>query len=373
MNRNNACTRPLNNYTSFRRRSPKPRGCFDLDEKRQRASELSREVSDPGLWQDRERGQKLSQELSRLSGEVGQWEGLQRDIAANLDVAAELEKEPDLELEAEIAASAKELSAQFAKLELSVFFTNPFDGRGAIISISAGAGGTDAQDWAEMLLRMMIRFCERRGFTAAIVDQQGGQEAGIKSATLEVAGSYAYGWLKGEAGVHRLVRISPYDAEAMRHTSFALVDVIPDLGDIADVEIKDEDVRVDVFRASGHGGQSVNTTDSAVRVVHIPTGITVSVQNERSQQQNKATAFKILKSRLSLRQAQEREREERKIRGSVKSAEWGSQIRSYVLHPYKLVKDHRTGLETSDADAVLRGELDEFAEKYVRWLAAEKR
>lgn len=330
-------------------------------------------MQDPGLWQNRERGRELSTQLAALEGEVGQWEGLAADVAATLELTRELERERDSELEAEVAKKAKELLAQFKKLELGAFLTGIFDERGAIVSISAGAGGTDAQDWAEMLLRMLIRFCERRGFKVAIVDQQGGQEAGIKSATFEVAGRYAYGWLKGEAGVHRLVRISPFDAEAMRHTSFALIDIIPDLGDLSDIEIKDEDIRVDVFRASGHGGQSVNTTDSAVRVVHIPTGITVSVQNERSQQQNKATAFKILKSRLSLRQSQEREREERKIRGSVKSAEWGSQIRSYVLHPYKLVKDHRTGLETSGVDAVLSGELDEFAESYVRWLATEKR
>jgi len=325
------------------------------------------------LWENRERAQLVTTQLSSLKGEVGQWENIARDVAATLELAQELEHERDSELEAEVEKKAEELAAQFQKLELFAFFTGRFDEHGAIVSISAGAGGTDAQDWAEMLLRMLIRFCERRGFKVSIVDQQRGQEAGIKSATFEVSGGYAYGWIKGEAGVHRLVRISPFDAEAMRHTSFALVDIIPDLGDLSDIEIKDEDIRVDVFRASGHGGQSVNTTDSAVRVVHMPTGITVSVQNERSQQQNKATAFKILKSRLSVRQAEEREAHERKIRGSVKSAEWGSQIRSYVLHPYKLAKDHRTGLETSDVDAVLSGELDMFAEKYVKWLSAQER
>ncbi len=314
----------------------------------------------------------MTTELAQLEGEAARWEELAQDVASTLALAKELAGERDSELEAEVGRKTKELAGQFQKLELFAFFTGQFDERGAIVSISAGAGGHDAQDWAEMLLRMLIRFCERRGFSVKIVDTQPGQEAGIKSSTLEVIGHYAYGWLKSEAGVHRLVRISPFDAEAMRHTSFALVDIIPDLGDLSDIEIRDEDIRVDVFRSSGHGGQSVNTTDSAVRIVHIPTNITVSVQNERSQHQNKETALKILRSRLGKRQAEEREAEERTIRGSVKSAEWGSQIRSYVLHPYKLVKDHRTGLETSDVDAVLRGELDTFAESYVKWLTTQK-
>ncbi|OJI07620.1 peptide chain release factor 2 [bacterium CG10_46_32] len=327
-------------------------------------------MQDPKLWENRERAQSLTQELSQLKDEILTWENLERDIASNLDMAEELSREPDSDYESEITKAATELSARFKKLELSVFFMGKFDTTGAIVSISAGAGGTDAQDWAEMLFRMIIRFCERKGFIVKIVDQQAGQEAGIKSATLEVLGNYAYGWLKGEAGVHRLVRLSPFDSDGARHTSFALIDIIPDLGDVAQIDIQDDEIRVDVFRASGHGGQSVNTTDSAVRIVHIPTGITVSVQNERSQQQNKATAMKILKSRLAKKQEEDREQEERTIRGTVKSAEWGSQVRSYVLHPYKLAKDHRTGLETSDVDAVLRGELDMFAESYVRWLAS---
>ncbi|MDZ4221619.1 MAG: peptide chain release factor 2, partial [Patescibacteria group bacterium] len=337
------CTKPYNNYKSFRTKSPKQRSCFDLAKKRSRIKELEQLAQDGALWENRERAQHLTRDLSSLKNSVAQWEDLERDIFSTLELARELVSERDAELEAEIAGKTRELEKKFRKMELAVFFTHPFDERGAIVSISAGAGGTDAQDWAEMLLSMLIRFCERKGFSARIVDRQAGHEAGIKSAAFEVSGSHAYGWLKSEAGVHRLVRMSPFDADGSRHTSFALVDIIPDLGDLADIEIQDEEVRIDVFRASGHGGQSVNTTDSAVRLVHIPTGITVSVQNERSQQQNKATAFKILKSRLSVRQAEEREAAERKIRGSVKSAEWGSQIRSYVLHPYKMVKDHRTG------------------------------
>ncbi len=300
------------------------------------------------------------------------WGELEREVFSNLELAQEFLKEDDQDLAREIESKVKDLVKQFQKLELSVFLNGKFDSKGAIVSISAGAGGTDAQDWAEMIESMLIRYAEAKGFKTRIVDRQKGQEAGIKSSTFEVTGINAYGWLKSESGVHRLVRISPFDAEAMRHTSFALADVIPDLGDVEDVEIKEEDLRVDVFRASGHGGQSVNTTDSAVRMVHKPTNITVSVQNERSQQQNKQTALKILKSRIAQKLELEREEEERKIRGDVKSAEWGSQIRSYVLHPYKMVKDHRTNFEAQDVDSVLRGELDKFAESYVKWLVKNK-
>ena len=304
-----------------------------------------------------------------MRDEAGKWESLEQDCESTLELAQELENDKDKDLEQEVEQKAKQLAQSFADMEFFVFFNKKFDDKGAIISISAGAGGTDAQDWAEMLERMLLRFCESKDFKTKMIDRQTGQEAGIKSSTFEVQGKFAYAYLKGESGVHRLVRISPFDAEKMRHTSFALVDIIPDLGDADDIEIKDEDLRVDVFRASGHGGQSVNTTDSAVRIVHEPSGIVATCQNERSQQQNKQTAMKILKSRLIQKQEQEREQEERKIRGDVKSAEWGSQIRSYVIHPYKMVKDHRTGEETSDVDAVLRGELDKFSESYVRWLA----
>ncbi|MDP6571270.1 MAG: peptide chain release factor 2 [Patescibacteria group bacterium] len=351
----------------------KQRGCFDLDKKRADIRNVEKEVQDPKLWDNRERAQLLTQNLASLKEDVGIWEDLELDASSTLDLAQELAKEKDRELESEVEKKLQELKAQFQKLELSVFLNGKFDNKGAIISISAGAGGTDAQDWAEMLERMLLRYAEQKGFSTRSVDRQQGQEAGIKSSMFEVKGKNAYGWLKSESGVHRLVRISPFDAEAMRHTSFALVDIIPDLGDVDDVEIREEDLRVDVFRASGHGGQSVNTTDSAVRIVHNPTNITVSVQNERSQQQNKQTAMKILKSRIAQKQEQERDDEERRIRGDVKSAEWGSQIRSYVLHPYKLVKDHRTNMEKQDVDSVLRGELDKFSESYVRWLVANKR
>lgn len=329
-------------------------------------------MQDPKVWDNRAAAQSLAEQLSAISGEVKKFRHLEHELRQALELGQELLDMADQELAKELKTKVDELAAQYRELEFLAFYNAPYDSRNAIVSISAGAGGTDAQDWAEMLLAMLVRWAEKKGYRAVLVDKQAGQEAGIKSATFEVIGQYAFGAFKSESGVHRLVRISPYDAEKMRHTSFAMVDVIPDLGDLADIELKDEELRIDVYRSSGHGGQSVNTTDSAVRIVHIPTGLTVTCQNERSQQQNKQTAFKILKSRLAQRAIEERDKTERKIRGAVKSAEWGSQIRSYVLHPYKLVKDHRTGLETQDVDAVLRGELDKFSESYVKWLVSNK-
>lgn len=350
--------------------------------KKERIIELEKQASSPAFWENQKQAQEITHQLSDFRDEVNTWESLSRDVVGTLEIAQDLEKEQDEELERDVIKKTEELLNNFERLEFTVFFQGKFsakgrpasgwDEHGAIVSISAGAGGTDAQDWAEMLERMLLRYCERKEFKTRILDRQQGAEAGIKSSTFEVSGKYAYAWLKSESGVHRLVRISPFDADKSRHTSFALVDIIPDLGDVKGIEIKDEDLRVDVFRASGHGGQSVNTTDSAVRIVHEPSKIVVTCQNERSQQQNKQTAMKILRSRLAQKQEQERDAQERRIRGDVKSAEWGSQIRSYVIHPYKMVKDHRTNLETSDVDAILRGELDKFSEFYIKWIFKQK-
>ncbi len=325
-----------------------------------------------GFWDDSSSAQDKMQYLSCLKTEVEQWDSLFYDIQATLEIAVELSGEQDEELRAEIEKKTKELEMRFSDLEFFVFFKDKFDSCGAIVSITSGAGGTDAQDWAEMLERIILRFCELKKFKAKILYRQPGQEAGIKSSTFEVSGKYAYGWLKSEAGVHRLVRLSPFDSDNARHTSFALVDIIPDLGDIEEIKISEEDIRIDVFRSSGHGGQSVNTTDSAVRIVHNPTGITVTCQNERSQQQNKEMAMKILKLRIIRKMEQEREEEERKIRGELKSAEWGSQIRSYVIHPYKMVKDHRTGEQTSDVDFVFSGGIENFSKEYLKWIAGSR-
>ena len=259
----------------------------------------------------------------------------------------------------------KYLEKKYNELEFFVLLSGEYDKNNAILAIHAGAGGVDAQDWAEMLLRMFLRYCEKKGFKINIVDKSVGNEAGLKSAVVEVVGKYAYGFLKSEAGVHRLVRISPFDAEKMRHTSFALAEVLPELEDV-EVVLKDDDLRIDTFMSSGPGGQGVNTTYSAVRIVHKPTNITVTCQNERSQQQNKETALKILKSKVYQYYQAEKEEEKQQLRGEFKEAAWGNQIRSYVLHPYRLVKDHRTEFETQNIESVLDGDVDGFVDAYLK-------
>ncbi len=348
---------------------PKQGGYFDLDTKRAQIAQCMEDMQQPDFWNNQEQAQKVTQTLSQLKEEVQSWEDLSSDIETALELAREFESGSDADLEEELRKQTEAYHKRYTTLEFMVLFSGPFDTYDAIVTVSAGAGGTDAQDWAQMLERMLLRYAERKDFKTQIIDRQTGQEAGIKSVTFSVSGRYAYGWLQSEAGVHRLVRLSPFDADKARHTSFAMVDIIPDLGDVADIDIADEDVRIDVFRASGNGGQSVNTTDSAVRMVHIPTGITVSCQNERSQQQNKAMALNILKSRLAQKQEAERLAKERAIRGETKSAEWGSQIRSYVLHPYKMVKDHRTNTETQDVDRILDGDIETFSRAFVKWKA----
>ena len=297
-------------------------------------------------------------DLQRLAADV---------IAAN-ELAVEAE---DPELGQEVEEGIAKLQAELAKLETEAMFSGDLDDRDVVLSIHAGAGGTDAQDWAEMLLRMYLRWAERDGFKVTIREALAGDEAGAKSATLEVAGPHAYGWLQSEHGVHRLVRLSPFDAAHRRHTSFASVDVIPDLGDEVEVEIDPEDLRIDTFRAGGPGGQYVNTTDSAVRITHLPTGVVASCQSERSQLQNRTVAMKLLKSRLAVIERRKRSEELAAVRGEQRAIDFGSQIRSYVQHPYQLVKDHRTNHETSSVDKVLDGDLDEFMEAYLRWSHAK--
>ncbi len=315
------------------------------------------------FWVDTRRAADVSQQTADLRREIETWETLHKE----LEELMELERLDDSSLKEEIEGKTRDLVERFSRLEFQTLFSGEHDPSNAIIAIHAGSGGTEANDWTEMLLRMYMRYVERKGMRIDVLSESRGEEAGIKSVMLRVVGRYAFGYLKSEAGVHRLVRISPFDAEKMRHTTFALVEVLPEFENLKEMEIDPKDLRIDTFLAGGHGGQSVQTTYSAVRVVHIPTGITVSCQNERSQLQNKETALKVLKSKLHQLALQEQRKEKQALRGEYTSAEWGNQARSYVLHPYKLVKDHRTDFETADAQAVLNGELDGFVEAYLRW------
>ncbi|MFA5128861.1 MAG: peptide chain release factor 2 [Patescibacteria group bacterium] len=320
----------------------------------------------PEFWKDQEAAKETNQRLNDLKEEVEVWEKLKKEVGDILDLAKLDQKDKEVSLREEIEKKYNELLVQFRKLEFFVLFSGPHDRANAILSIHAGTGGTEAQDWAEMLLRMYFRFCEKKGWKTEIIDETRGSEAGIKSITVRVTGRMAYGWLRSESGVHRLVRISPFDAEKMRHTSFALVEVLPEIDDVSEIKLDSKDLRIDTYLSSGHGGQSVQTTYSAVRVVHLPTGLTVSCQRERSQAQNKETALKILKAKILHLQEETRTKEIDKLRAGVLAA-WGNQIRSYVLQPYRMVKDHRTKLETADTDAVLNGDLEQFMEAYLKW------
>jgi len=320
----------------------------------------------PDLWSDQKEAQEAARRLASLQEEVGEWNGLAirvRDLKELLDLALD---EGDELLQTEIQADVEQVKVDLHQSEFKLLFQGEYDGSAALLAIHAGAGGTDSQEWTERLLRMYLRWADNRGFKTHVLDSSPGEEAGFKSATVEIAGSYAYGYLKAERGVHRLVRLSPFDAAHRRHTSFALVEVLPVTDDSTEVDIDLKDLRIDTFRSSGAGGQHVNKTSSAVRIVHLPTGIVASCQNERSQAQNRAMAMKVLRARLLERELLEREEQRARLKGEHVSAGWGNQIRSYVLHPYTMVKDHRTGYERGNVDAVLDGDLDDFIEVYLR-------
>ncbi len=323
-------------------------------------AELDAEAAKPDLWQDAQHAQEVMKQQARLQTRLEPWLGLQKDIT---DIA-ELATMDDASMAEDLTRQLGEVTARFDALKEQLKFSGPYDDHDAILSIHAGAGGTDAQDWASMLLRMYVRYAEKAGWQVTTVDESAGEEAGIKSVTLEISGDFAYGKLKGEHGVHRLVRLSPFNAES-RETSFAKVEVIPKIDTPEDIAIDDKDLRIDVYRSGGHGGQSVNTTDSAVRITHLPTGIVVAIQNERSQLQNKETAMTILRSRLAQLQLEQHAERLSDLKGPNEQAAWGNQIRSYVLHPYKQVKDLRTRHESSDPDAVLDGNLEPFIAAYL--------
>jgi peptide chain release factor 2 len=305
-------------------------------------------------------------QLSTLNDEIRTWRALEGKVNDLAELVTLSLQEKDVSLEQEIASELDQVSSQLDKLDFQLLLSGEYDRRDAILAIHAGAGGTESQDWAEMLLRMYIRWAERRGYGAELLDTSPGEEAGIKSAMLEISGDYAYGYLKSEHGVHRLVRLSPFDADHARHTSFVLVEVLPEVGEATEVHIAPDELKVETFRSSGPGGQHMQKTSSAVRITHLPTGLVASCQSQRSQYQNKEVALKVLQARL-LDMERTKEAEERaRLKGEHQNAAWGNQIRSYVLHPYKMVKDHRTGAETGNTTAVLDGDLDKFMEAYLR-------
>ncbi|MEW5957999.1 MAG: peptide chain release factor 2 [Chloroflexota bacterium] len=339
---------------------------FDLADKVKQAEALEKETGDPNFWNDQREAQAKMRHLSDLREEVDTWQGLSRRIKDALDLIDMAAAEEDDSLLAELSDEVESLAEQLDKLEFQLLFSGEHDKDAALLSIHAGAGGTESQDWAQMLMRMYTRWAEARGYDPELVDITVGEEAGIKSVTLEISGDYVYGYLKAERGVHRLVRISPFDASSRRHTSFALVEVVPDLETDIDIDLNPDDLEIDVYKSGGAGGQHVQKNATAIRIKHRPTGIVVTCQNERSQLQNKETAMRILRGRLYDLELKKQEEEQARLKGQHVEAGWGNQIRSYVLHPYKMVKDHRTSHEVGNAEAVLDGRLDDFIEAYLR-------
>jgi len=341
---------------------------FDFAALKNEQNQLRKESELPDLWDNPEKAQKLMKRLARLNERVQGWESLIQHLTDTLELA-ELDED---EFRAELETETEAIETEVNRREFNAMLSGEFDRGDAIFAIHAGAGGTDSQDWAEMLQRMYLRWMEQHGYETEIIDFTPGEEAGIKSVTISVSGRYAYGYLRSEKGVHRLVRLSPFDSNNRRHTSFAMVEVLPQVEDDVEIDIDPNDLRIDTYRSAGAGGQNVQKNDTAVRITHIPTGIVATCQNERSQTQNRENAMKVLKARLL--EIKEREKAEKlaDLRGEYTKAEWGSQIRSYVLHPYQMVKDHRTDYETGNTAAVLDGDLDDFIEAYLRQNVGEE-
>ncbi len=349
---------------------PWPWSIFDIADKEKDVTLLEKQSTASDFWQDQAHAKKVMRRLADNSRVVQQW----RELEEKLSDVSELIplSEEDESLQNELEKELDDIAAQLDTLEFQLSLGGEYDTRNAILAIHAGAGGTESQDWAEMLMRMYLRWAERRGYDAEVLDTSPGDEAGIKSTVIAVNGEYAFGYLKSEHGVHRLVRLSPFDADHARHTSFALVEVMPEAGEDIDLDVGPDDIKIDTYRSSGPGGQHMQKTSSAVRVTHLPTGLVVTCQSERSQHMNKDIALKILGARLLERELEKREEEKARLKGKRIEAGWGSQIRSYVLHPYRMVKDHRTDYETSQAEAVLDGELDGFIDAYLRSIIGEE-
>lgn len=334
-------------------------GHFDLDAKQAKINEIKEELNSPDIWSDITKSKELNSTLVNIQKEVDSYKNLVNELEDNIELINLMTDEELKEIDIE------KIKSEIEELEINTLFTEKYDNLNCFLEIHPGAGGTESQDWASMLLRMYKMFCDKYGYTYEEIDYQKGEEAGIKNATLKISGNYAYGYFKSEQGVHRLVRISPFDSNKRRHTSFASVSIIPEISQTKDVTINPDDIRIDVYRSSGKGGQGVNTTDSAVRITHYPSGIVVTCQNERSQIKNKEIALNILKSKLQKILDENNEKDINNLKNHI-NIEFGSQIRNYVLEPYKLVKDLRTGEETSNADAVLNGEIKNFMESYLR-------
>ena len=335
-------------------------GNFDLDNKSERINFLEKETTKPNFWNNREKSEQIIKEMNALKNETEEIISIKNEIESNLELIKLLDTEPDESIEDEIINSIPKIEELIEKEKRRVSLSGPYDRNDCILEIHPGAGGTESCDWASMLYRMYLRWCEKKGFKTTILDYQDGDEAGIKSVSIKISGSNVYGLLKRERGVHRLVRLSPFDSNNRRHTSFASVEITPEIEQDTSIDIDEKDLKIDVYRSTGAGGQGVNTTDSAVRITHLPTKIVVTCQNERSQIQNKEQAMKVLKNKLLLKKIEEQEEEMNKIKGIQSTINFGSQIRSYVMHPYSMVKDHRTGVETSNVDKVLDGDLDLF-------------
>ncbi len=341
---------------------------LNLPQKEQRILEMEEQMQSANFWADNEHAQRVSKEYNQLKNFYDFWTKLETDVTETLGLAKSESGQGSLEY---LKTQVSELELLYKKNRFVALLSKRYDDHNAIFSIHSGAGGVDAQDWADMLLRMFLRYCERRGFATEVIELSRGEQGGIKTAVVEVHGPYAYGLLKSEAGVHRLVRLSPFNPAHTRETSFALLELLPILEQQEEFKVDEKDLKIEANTASGHGGQSVNTTYSAIRITHIPSGIKVSIQNERSQHQNRELAMKILMAKLKALEEERLQKEKQEIRGEFKSAEWGNQIRSYVIHPYKLVKDHRTNYESTNPDSVLNGEIEDFVEKYLEKFSAQ--
>ena len=341
-------------------------GYFDVDSKKDEIVELEKVTHSSDFWNDTDKARDITLKLNELKDSVDHICGLRDDVVNNIDMISLIEEDFDNEIYDYLINSVDDIGNNISKLELETLLSGEYDHSGCILEVHSGAGGTEACDWALMLFRMYNRWCNSKGYKVEVLDYLDGDEAGLKRASIMVRGHNAYGFLKCEKGVHRLVRLSPFDSNNKRHTSFASVEVVPEVDNSVDIELRDEDLKIDVYRSSGAGGQSVNTTDSAVRITHLPTKIVVTCQNERSQIKNKEKALSILKGKLKLLEIEEKERELKALKGESMKIDFGSQIRSYVMHPYSMVKDHRTNVETSNVGKVLDGDIDMFIDSYLR-------